>query len=454
MAHSVGTSVEQDQATLKVTGQARFGADDVEPDMLWCAFARSSMPHARIVNIDVARAQATSGVCAILTGRDIPPRLWGRRLQDVPVLAIDRVRFIGEKIVAIAAESREAAEEAAGRVDIEYEELPAVFDPEIALRGEVLLHDPASRYEEAPTSWGVRPNVQSWVTQSHGDVDEAFARCDVVIEHEFETQAVHQGYIEPHAYLARVDASGGVHISAPNKMPKRSQELLAPLFDLPLESVDFHPTAIGGDFGGKGSLMDAPAVIYLAQRTRRPVKYVASYTEDLTAANPRHSGSIRIKSGLRADGTILARQALVLWDAGAYGGFKPSPSVSIGGHQLVGSYDIPNYRLDVACVYTNSVPRGHARAPGSPQCYFAAESHMDMLAHEMGMDPIEFRLRNGQRSKTDPGSIDTQLARSRRSGAQRVGVEQVARAVAGSRHRRGRPRGRRGIRDDPTGARD
>src|SRR5215471_11047065 len=398
MTGTVGASVEQLEATLKVTGRAQYGADDSVPGMLWCSFVRSTVPHARIVRIDVTRALATPGVHAIITGRDIPSRLWGRRLQDVPVLAIDRVRFIGEKVAAIAADSRSAAEQAVRNVEVEYEELPAVFDPAVALEGAVLLHDAEAQYDDAPASWGARPNVQSWVTQSHGDVEEAFARADRVVEHEFRTQAVHQGYIEPHAYLARVDPSGGVFISAPNKMPKRSQELLAPLFDLPIESVEFRPTIIGGDFGGKGSLMDAPAVIYLAQRTRRPVKYVASYTEDLIAANPRHSGTIRIKSGLKADGTIIARQALVLWEAGAYGGFKPSPSVSVGGHQLVGSYDIPNYRLDIACVYTNSVPRGHARAPGSPQCYFAAESHMDMLAREMGMDPVDFRLRNGQRS--------------------------------------------------------
>jgi CO/xanthine dehydrogenase Mo-binding subunit len=154
--------------------------------------------------------------------------------------------------------------------------------------------------------------------------------------------------------------------------------------------------------------MDAPAVISLAQRARRPVKYVSTYAEDLTAANPRHSGLIRIKSGLKADGTIIARQARVVWDAGAYGGFKPSPSVSVGGHQLVGSYHIPNYRVDVACVYTNSVPRGHARAPGSPQCYFASESHMDMLAESMGMDPVAFRLLNGEHSRTDPTAVDSQ----------------------------------------------
>lgn len=403
---SVGVSVEQIQAELKVTGKARFGADEGLPDLLWCAFARSPVPHARILSTDTSRAQAVAGIRVVMTGRDLPARRWGRRLQDVPVLAVDRVRFIGEKVVAIAAETRAAAEEAARLVEVTYDELPAVFDPEVALGGEVLLHERDANYQDAPSSWGAQPNVQSWVTLSHGDIEAGMAEADRVLEHEFHVAAVHQGYIEPHAYLARVDAAGGLRISAPNKMPKRSQELLAPLFDLPLEAVDFTPTFIGGDFGGKGSLMDAPAVIALAQRARRPVKYVATYAEDLAAANPRHSGVIRIKSGLKADGTLVARQARVVWDAGAYGGFKPSPSVSVGGNQLVGSYHIPNYRLDIACVYTNSVPRGHARAPGSPQCYFASESHMDLLAEAVNMDPVAFRLLNAER--TDALIIDSQ----------------------------------------------
>lgn len=405
---SVGASVPRFEGVLKVTGRAHFGADEALPGMLWCAFVRSPLAHARVIGIDASQALRAPGVQAVITGRDIPPKLWGRRLQDVPVLAVNRVRFIGEKVAAVAAETKAAAEAAARLVRVDYEELPAVFDAESALRGDVLLHDPAAGYDDAPASWGKAPNVQSWVTLSHGDVERAFAEADHVVEHEFRLPAVHQGYIEPHAYLAQPTPGGGVQIFAPNKMPKRSQELLAPLFDLPVEAVDFHPTYIGGDFGGKGSPMDAPAVMYLALRTRRPVKYVASYGDDLTATNPRHSGLIRIRSGVRSDGTIVARQATVLWEAGAYGGFKPSPSVSVGGHQLVGSYHIPNYQIDVVSAYTNSVPRGHARAPGSPQCYFASESHMDMLAHELAFDPIEFRRLNAKRSKSDPTRPDTQ----------------------------------------------
>jgi CO/xanthine dehydrogenase Mo-binding subunit len=394
----VGTSARRIEGALKVTGAARFGADASAPDVLWCRFVRSPLAHARIRTVDTSRALALDGVRAVLTARDIPERRWGRRLQDVPVLAQDRVRFIGEKVAAVAAEDAETAERAAGLVDVDYEELPAVFDAETALRGDVLIHPADAGYQDAPASWGREPNVQSWVTLKHGDVERGFAEADRIIEHVFRTQPVHQGYIEPHAYFVRADASGQVQLSLPNKMPMRSRELLAQLVDLPEDVIDLHPSYIGGDFGGKGSLMDLPAVVYLARRTHRPVKYVMTYAEELAAANPRHSGVIRIKSGVRADGTLLARQASVFWDAGAYGGFKPSPTVSVGGHQLVGSYQIPNYQIDVACVYTNSVPRGHARAPGSPQCYFASESHMDMLAHELGLDPVEFRLKNADRS--------------------------------------------------------
>ncbi len=397
---SVGMSARRIEGALKVTGAACFGADASAPDLLWCRFVRSPLAHARIRAIDTTRAQALDGVRAVMTARDLPDRRWGRRLQDVPVLAQDRVRFIGEKVAAVAADDAETAERAAALVDVDYEELPAVFDAETALRGDVLLHAADAGYQDAPASWGRQPNVQSWVTLTHGDVERGFAEADRVIEHVFRTQPVHQGYIEPHAYFVRADASGQVQLSVPNKMPMRSRELLAQLMDLPEESIDFHPSYIGGDFGGKGSLMDLPAVVYLARRTRRPVKYVMTYAEELAATNPRHSGVIRIKSGVRADGRLVARQATVLWDAGAYGGFKPSPTVSVGGHQLVGSYHIPNYQIDVVCAYTNSVPRGHARAPGSPQCYFASESHMDMLAHELGMDPVEFRLKNAERSNS------------------------------------------------------
>jgi CO/xanthine dehydrogenase Mo-binding subunit len=390
----VGTSARRIEGALKVTGAARFGADASAPDMLWCRFVRSPLPHARIRSIDTTRARALDGVRAVITAQDIPARLWGRRLQDVPVLARDRVRFVGEKVAAVAAEDSDTAERAAALVEVDYEELPAVFDAETALQGQVLIHPLDAAYQDAPGSWGRQPNVQSWVTLTHGDVERGMAEADTVIEHEFQTQPVHQGYIEPHAYFVRADASGQVQLSLPNKMPMRSRELLAQLIDLPEDAIDLHTSYIGGDFGGKGSLMDLPAVVYLAMRTHRPVKYVMRYAEELTAANPRHSGVIRIKSGLRADGTLLVRQATVLWDAGAYGGFKPSPTVSVGGQQLVGSYHIPNYQVDVVCAYTNSVPRGHARAPGAPQCYFASESHMDLLAEAIGMDAVEFRLKN------------------------------------------------------------
>src|SRR5215831_13602228 len=251
----VGTSARRIEGALKVTGAARFGADASAPDMLWCQFVRSPLAHASIQSIDTTRALALDGVRAVITARDVPARLWGRRLQDVPVLAQDRVRFIGEKVAAVAAEDPETAERAASLVEVEYDELPAVFDAESALKGEVLLHPADAAYHEAPSSWGRQPNVQSWVTLQHGDVERAMLEADRVIEHVFHTQPVHQGYLEPHAYFVRADASGQVQLSVPNKMPMRSRELLAQLLDQREAGAGAVTLLRGVSFGARGSLI-------------------------------------------------------------------------------------------------------------------------------------------------------------------------------------------------------
>ncbi|MGH2364090.1 MAG: xanthine dehydrogenase family protein molybdopterin-binding subunit [Chloroflexota bacterium] len=392
----VGTAAPRVDGLAKVTGQATYGADVTFPGMLWCRFTRAAVPHARIVHVNTSRAKAIPGVVAVITADDIPDLLWGRWMKDMPVLARGRVRFIGEKIAAVAAEDPETAEAAALAVEVEYEELSPVFDPREAMRpGAVRIHDDVSAYADHPEPVAETPNTMSHISWRKGDVEAGFRQADVIFEHEFETQPVHQGHLEPHACIARVDEHGRLQVWDANKMPFRQQSQLAPLMDMPVDGIDFHATAIGGDFGGKGSLMDVPAVCYLAKKTGRPVKQVMTYLEELQAANPRHSGYIRLKTGLKRDGTIVAREASAIWDSGAYGAFKPIPTVNVGGSSaLCGSYAIANARVDADCVYTNSVPRGHVRAPGEPQVRFAVESHMDMIAHEMGLDPLELRLKN------------------------------------------------------------
>jgi putative selenate reductase molybdopterin-binding subunit len=335
-------------------------------------------------------------VQAIITAQDIPDILWGRLMMDMPVLARGKVRFLGEPIAAIAADDPDVAEAAALAVEIEYEELPATFDPREAMKpGAVRIHDDVSKYVGVPEPVATEPNTMSHIIWQKGNVDDGFKDAEVVIEHEFETQPVHQGHIETHACIARLDEHGQLQVWDANKMPFRQQNQLAPLLDMPVEGIDFHATSIGGDFGGKGSLLNIVPVCYLAQKTGRPVKFVMSYIEELQAANPRHTGFIRIKSGLKRDGTIVARHAVAIWDSGGYGAFKPTPIVNLhGADSLGGSYNIPHVRIDSYAVYTNSVPRGHVRAPGEPQALFAVESHMDMIAAELGLDPLEFRLKN------------------------------------------------------------
>ncbi len=392
----IGTSAPRVDGVTKVTGQAVYGADVILPGMLWCKLARSTMPHARLVRVDATRARQIPGVHAVITADDIPDRRWGRALEDMPVLARGKVRFIGEPIAAVAADDPDIAEEAALAVEVEYEELPAIFDPREAMKpGAARIHDDVAQYKGLPQPPPDTPNTMSHPVWSKGDVEAGFREADVTIEHEFYTQPQHQGHLEPHACIVFFDEQGRLQIYDANKAPFRSARQVAPLLDMPEDGVDYHATALGGDFGGKGSALIVPAAAYLAKKTGRPVKYVMTYVEELVAANPRHTGYIRIKSGLKKDGTIVARHATVVWDSGAYGAMKPAAIVSLGSTAaMMGAYNIPHVVCEGHTVYTNTVPRGHVRAPAGPQAHFAVESHVDMIAAEMGLDPLEFRLKN------------------------------------------------------------
>jgi carbon-monoxide dehydrogenase large subunit len=394
---TVGKPLGRVEGPAKVTGAAAYAADIRLPGMLWGKAVRSPLPHARIVHIDTAAAKRLPGVLAVLTAADLPDILIGRRVYDMPVLARDRVRFIGEKVAVVAATDLDAAEEAAARIEVEYDELPAVFDAVEAMQpGAPLLHPDYRSYPHAPAQYfSDLPNVHSHVTWQLGDVERALAEAAHVFEHRFTTHYVHQGYIEPHAAVVAIEADGRVHVWVSNKMPFRTRELLADAVRVPPERIVVHLVPIGGDFGGKGSLMDVPLCYHLAQRTGRPVKMVMSYAEELMAGNPRHPAVIELRTGVRRDGKIIARQARVIFNSGAYAAFKPTPIVNItGASQAAGAYGIPNVRIDAYSVYTNCVPAGHMRAPGDPQVSFAVESAMDMMAEALGLDPLEFRRRN------------------------------------------------------------
>ena len=399
---SIGQPVRRVDGIAKVTGRARYAGDVEVPGMIFGRCLRSPHPSARIVSIDTRKATALQGVQAVLTGADVPGTRYGRMCKDIPVLAKGVVRFVGEKVAAVAADSVEIAEAALELIDVEYETLPAVFTVEEAMRptAPIIHAEPVEVFPAAAA--GVHgellmyppiPNVISRLTEEIGDVASAFAGAHKIFEHGFATPSVHQGYIEPHTCLVSIGADGLVDVWIANKGPHIARAHMAAAIGVPENRIRFNPVTIGGDFGGKGSLMDTLLCYYLALAARRPVKMVMTSFEELTAANPRHSSRVTLRSALDRDARLLAIEARVVFNAGAYAGFVPVPTLH-GYGELAGTYRVPNCAVEVLRVYTNTVPCGHMRSPGAPQVAFAVESHIDMIAHELGLDPIELRRRN------------------------------------------------------------
>jgi len=323
---TIGQPTTRIEGQDKVTGTTQYTADVALPGTLWGRALRSPLPHARILRIDTSRAQQVPGIHAVLTGADVRGIRYGRRLFDVPVLAEDRVRFAGERVAAVAAQDRDAAEEALTLIDVEYEELPAVFDPLEALGEEApILHPEVNSYIGLPRPLEKPSNAFARDTWSKGNIDAGFAQADLIIENTFTVPRQHQAYLETHSCLVWLDDQGRVQVWASSKVPYQVKEQLAVALRLPKERIRLNPVAIGGDYGGKGSPMDIPLAYFLAVRTGRPVRMVMDYVEELTAGNPRHAAIIQLKTGVKREGTIVAHQARVVFDSGAYGGFKPVP---------------------------------------------------------------------------------------------------------------------------------
>jgi CO/xanthine dehydrogenase Mo-binding subunit len=379
----------------KVSGRAAYSADFTAEGMLWAAFATSPMAHATIVAIDTAAARAMPGVHAVLTGSEIGERRFGRVLFDWPVLAIGKVRFIGEYVAAVAAETPEQARAAAAAIDVRYAELPPIFDPALAIESNTLIHEDPGVYvyrgEKRPAV--PHPNVQGHDVTVVGDVDSAFAEASAVFEHTFTTPRYFAGYIEPRATLVWIDANDVAHFVSTNKSPFDLRDQLATTTGLPPERIVIEPAFIGGDFGSKGTSIDEFPCYYLALATRRPIKYVRSYLDDMKTTVVRHASTITLKSAVDALGRFVALDARLVYDGGAYAAGRPIPTLLPGGRMKT-PYLFHNSRIERIGVYTNSVPAGQVRDPAGTPLVFAVESHVDMIARELGIDPLEFRLRN------------------------------------------------------------
>jgi CO/xanthine dehydrogenase Mo-binding subunit len=390
----VGQPLPRIEGPAKVTGLIKYTADIDRRGILWGKTLRSSLPHARILNIDTSRARNLPGVKAVITGRDVSPRLVGASLKDMPVLARDRVRFVGEEVAAVAAADADTAEEALALIQVDYEELPAVFDPLEAMKPDApIIHPDYASYEGPPTKSPELRNVQTLVQQSKGDIDKGFAESDYIFDNSYETQMVHQGYIEPHACLVAVDGDGRVAVWSSNQGMFKLRNELAEYLELNQADIIVHPANIGGSFGAKDNLSHVPVAYYLSSLTGRPVKFVKTYSEELVGSSPRHPASIFLRAGVRKDGTFLAWDGRTFYNGGAYGAYKPKGSMT-GAFAVAGSYSTPHTRLQGYCVYTNQVPCGYFRAPGEPQTLFAVESHVDFIADQLGLDPLAIRVRN------------------------------------------------------------
>jgi putative selenate reductase molybdopterin-binding subunit len=431
----------RDDARAKASGAAQYVADLSLPGMLHVALVRSLIPHGRIVDIDVKAALAADDVVGVFTAADVSSATYGRAVRDVPMLARDTVRFTGERVAAVVARSRRAAESAALLVDVTYENLPAVLTPEEATSpGAQAVHDTPWQYPGAAVGPDSGRNVQSRVEHgSRAETEAAFRTAEYVVDHTYTTQSAHQGYLEPQACIATVE-DGKVRIWAANKSPYRLRGQVAECLDLAPASIDIEPVPIGGDFGGKGSPMDIPLCVELARLTGKPVKLVLRSTEDLTATNPRHPARIRVRAGCDKDGRLTAVSVNALLNGGAYAGFKPLKTASLHGiDDCTLAYQVPALHIESVIAYTNTVPRGHMRSPGSPQGVFAMESALDELAAAAGLKPSELRRRNLVRRGT-PSVTGKVWAETRGEQTLDAALEHISPGQAGP-----------GIAEAPTG---
>ncbi len=329
----------------KVGGKAIYAVDVTLPNMVWVKALRSPIAHGRIKRLDISKALASPGVCAVITGADFGGALIGKKIIDMPVLADGVVRYMGEKVAAVAAESEDAAERALDLIEVEYEELPLVADLAQALSSDApLIHPNLAQYKGLLHEITVPSNVFVSLNWKKGDVEEGFRQSDVVVENNFSVPAVHQAYIEPHSCVVQVAADGSAEVWASTKAPFAMRDQVGSVFQVSPTSIVIHPCYVGGDFGGKGDSNEVALCYALSRKTARPVKLLIDYSEELTAGNPRHGGTIKIKTGVKKNGLIIAQHMEIVFDSGGYGAYRPQGYL-VGAHESFGPYRIPTRAL-------------------------------------------------------------------------------------------------------------
>ncbi len=406
----VGKPEPKVDAVKLVQGKPAFAADLEKRGLLVAKVLHSPHAHARILNIDVSKALALPGVAAVLTWKDLPRVVYSTAGQSDPIpgpldtFSLDRkVRFVGDRVAFVAAESEEIALKALELIEVEYEILPTLLDPEQAtLPGAPILHDEPEYVNFADSD--ARRNLAAQIHIDIGDVEKGFAEADYVIEGEYRVPKVQQAHIEPHVVVTFWDEDDRLVIRTSTQVPFHVRRMLAPVLGLPVKRIRVIKPRIGGGFGGKQEVLIEDIAAHLTIATGRPVLFEYTREEEFIAARSRHPMRIRMKTGVKKDGTLTANQMLVLTDTGAYGCHALTVTGNTGHKSMAlyvgdGPYRLsPNIRFQAEIVYTNHPPAGAFRGYGVPQGYWAVERHMEKVARKLGLDPLDFRLKNALRA--------------------------------------------------------
>ena len=429
----VGTSPARMGGVERVIGAGIYGIDLSLKDELHGGILRSQYAHAKILSIDTSEAKKVPGVHAVVTAADAPDVRYGRTYIDRYMLAKNKVRYMGDPVAAVAAESPALVKQALKKIKVVYEPLPVVLDPEETMKLEApTLHEDMPLPKNLPADVKVK-NVCSYTPVHAGDPDKAMAEADIVVDEVYETKMIHPQYLEPRIAAARVEPDGRITVWANAQAPFSVRTDVARLLGIPLNKVRILSTELGGGFGGKASGITSGAAIepicaLLAVKAKRPVMIVLDKAEETISTTIRSGAKMYIKTGVKKDGTIVARTGKVIYDAGAYSGFGAMAGARCT-NMLGGWYLMPNVHIDGYVVYTNKQVCGPVRGPGGPQAAFAVESHMDSIAAKLGMDPVEFRLKNtpkpGDKIVGVPKLRDVSLGETIRTAAEQIGWGKV-----------------------------
>ena len=397
----VGTRPIRHDGTDKVTGRAKYGGDFQAAGMLHGKVLRSPHAHARIKSIDVSKALAHPGVKAVITGQDMPVAKManpsrGTQFASDNVMAREKAQYKGHAIAAVAAINQHVAEEALGLIKVDYEVLPPVIDVREAMKDDApLLHSNLTTQELGERT-DKKSNIATHLRQELGDVDKGFAEADVVIEREFTTATVHQGYIEPQNGVALWNPDGQLNVWTSTQGAFTARDALASVLDLPVSKIKVAPMEIGGGFGGKIPIYLEPLAALLSRTTGHPVKMIMTRSEVFECTGPTSGTYIKVKMGATKSGKIVAADAYLAYEAGAF----PGSLVGAAATCIFAPYEIENMRVDGYDVVVNKPKTAAYRAPAAPNAAFAAEQVVDELCQQLEMDPVEFRLMNASKEGT------------------------------------------------------